>query len=499
MLFRVTLSLIFVFLLPMFLSINGSKEFRLGRSKGGNLGAPAEYAGENLPPAQWFQQKLDHSSPTDQRVWEQRYFVNDSFYNNKTGPIFLMVGGEGPANPMWMTKGAWITYAKKFKALCIMLEHRYYGESHPTKDMSTKNLEYLSSFQALADIANFVDAMNVKYENKRQLKWVAFGGSYPGSLVAWLRVKYPHLIFMSVSSSGPLLAKLDFQEYFEVVQNALLEKTSSKDCTNKIKAAHRQIVSLMQTNPSVLDDEFRTCKPLENASRNDIRNFFNGIANDVAGLVQYNEDNRITNDYTYNNLTINSVCDMLTEYKNNTPAYKALASFNSMILDQNNETCMDYSYDNMIQELRNVTWDSSEGGRQWMYQTCTEFGFYQTSTGEEEMFGNEFSLDFFIQQCIDVFGKNFNEAFIKAGISWTNMDYGALAIRATRVIFVHGSVDPWHALGMRTTAINESPVIYIPGTAHCADMYPARDSDLPELTRARDTIESRLAQWLQLP
>lgn len=44
-----------------------------------------------------------------------------------------MIGGEGPADARWMVKGAWIEYAIIFNALCIQLEHRYYGESHPTK------------------------------------------------------------------------------------------------------------------------------------------------------------------------------------------------------------------------------------------------------------------------------------------------------------------------------------------------------------------------------
>lgn len=44
-----------------------------------------------------------------------------------------MVGGEGAADPRWMVKGAWIEYAKVFKALCIYLEHRFYGETHPTE------------------------------------------------------------------------------------------------------------------------------------------------------------------------------------------------------------------------------------------------------------------------------------------------------------------------------------------------------------------------------
>lgn len=44
-----------------------------------------------------------------------------------------MIGGEGPADARWMVKGAWIEYAQQFKALCINLEHRFYGKSFPTR------------------------------------------------------------------------------------------------------------------------------------------------------------------------------------------------------------------------------------------------------------------------------------------------------------------------------------------------------------------------------
>lgn len=39
-----------------------------------------------------------------------------------------------------------------------------------------------------------------------------------------------------------------------------------------------------------------------------------------------------------------------------------------------------------------------------MYQTCTEFGFFQTSTARPNLFSETFPVDFFIQQCVDVFG-----------------------------------------------------------------------------------------------
>ncbi|KAE9450323.1 hypothetical protein C3L33_17767, partial [Rhododendron williamsianum] len=45
--------------------------------------------------------------------------------------------------------------AKKFGAAVVSLEHRYYGKSSPFKSLATENLKYLSSKQALFDLAVF--------------------------------------------------------------------------------------------------------------------------------------------------------------------------------------------------------------------------------------------------------------------------------------------------------------------------------------------------------
>ena len=45
--------------------------------------------------------------------------------------------------------------AKKFGAAVVSLEHRYYGKSSPFKSLRTENLKYLSSKQALSDLAVF--------------------------------------------------------------------------------------------------------------------------------------------------------------------------------------------------------------------------------------------------------------------------------------------------------------------------------------------------------
>lgn len=59
--------------------------------------------------------------------------------------------------------------------------------------MSDSSLKYLNSEQALADLAAFSQSMAMKF-NLTNSKWISFGGSYPGSLSAWFRLKYPHLV-----------------------------------------------------------------------------------------------------------------------------------------------------------------------------------------------------------------------------------------------------------------------------------------------------------------
>jgi hypothetical protein len=101
------------------------------------------------------------------------------------------------------------------------LEHRFYGASQPFADLSTDNLAYLNSQQALADAANFIafiqrysfisflvllvlEGFNVvssQYPNAGPT--ISFGGSYPGALSAWYTTfSFFFLIFILISSLG---------------------------------------------------------------------------------------------------------------------------------------------------------------------------------------------------------------------------------------------------------------------------------------------------------
>lgn len=70
----------------------------------------------------------------------------------------------------------------------------------------------------------------------------------------------------------------------------------------------------------------------------------------------------------------------------------------------------------------------------------------------------------------------------------------------TNVLYVHGSIDPWHALGLtKTDKSQPQPTIYIEGTAHCANMYePSDEKDLPQLKKAREEIVKFIEALLHL-
>ncbi|XP_005092643.1 putative serine protease K12H4.7 [Aplysia californica] len=471
-----------------------------GRPKGGFVGIPDTQSAQNgndptPPPDQWFEQKQDHFDGINLLTWKQRFFSNGSFYK-KGGPMFVQIGGEGEANPIWMMEGAWVDYAKKYNAYCFLLEHRFYGKSHPTPDMSVNNLRYLSSEQALSDLATFITAVRKELGGP---KVIVFGGSYPGSLAAWFRMKYPHIAHGAVASSAPLLAKINFFEYMEVVDSALRTFDASGTCNNAVAQATQGVQELMSTYKGrrQLKSLFQLCDDLDPNSKKDISNFYSTIAGNFEGVVQYNKDNRAFEGAVGTNITIDTLCGIMTDTSKGSPTER-YAAVNSLMLKTYSQKCQDFKYDKMIDEMRQTQWNSSaaEGGRQWTYQTCTEFAFYQSSDSKKQPFGHGFGIQFWLDQCSDIFGPEVNVTLIQQRVERSNEDYGALGIRISRVVFPNGSIDPWHALGVLKDLGPDAKAIFINGTAHCANMYPPTAQDLPALVAARTEIETSIGQWL---
>lgn len=87
---------------------------------------------------------------------------------------------------------------------------------------------YLNVQQTLADLANFIHAMNTKHKYLSSQKWIVFGGSYGGALAVWLRLLYPELVYGVISSSAPINLVVDFKSIYKFKINILITFKNKK-------------------------------------------------------------------------------------------------------------------------------------------------------------------------------------------------------------------------------------------------------------------------------
>jgi pimeloyl-ACP methyl ester carboxylesterase len=171
----------------------------------------------------WCIQAVDHFNVSDTRTWKQKYFTNNKNVETHHAPQFLMLGGETSIDFTYVS-GEFLQYvqwAKDFNAMLHALEHRFYGDSQPFNyDTSTENLVYLTNENVLGDIATYITTTNA-VKNLTVNRWIVFGGSYSGSLVAMFRVRYPDLSIGGIASSAPIQAVGDFYSYIQDVSYAV--------------------------------------------------------------------------------------------------------------------------------------------------------------------------------------------------------------------------------------------------------------------------------------
>ena len=176
--------------------------------------------------------------------------------------------------------------------------------------MSRDNMRYLSSRQGLEDAGHFISAMNAEHN---LTTWITFGGSYPGSLSAWMRLRFPHLVAGAVSSSGPLFAKLDYFEYLQVDTVILsyihypacchcrhtgqvvmdsLDWTGIAGCNAAFQSALTSVEEVVATGGQEEWDAaaatFKLCSALDGNNLNDVRSFMELLIDNLAAIVQYN-------------------------------------------------------------------------------------------------------------------------------------------------------------------------------------------------------------------
>ncbi|KAG8002230.1 Thymus-specific serine protease [Nibea albiflora] len=415
-------------------------------------------------------QQLDHFNRQEVNTFPQRFFVNEAFWQSPDGPVFLFIGGEGPIYDFDVLAGHHVDMAEEHGALLLALEHRFYGDSINPDGLKTENLADLSSQQALVDLAVFHQYISQSFNLSHRNTWISFGGSYSGALSAWFRGKTVGTSLVNEAVGG------------------------SEKCLSAVREAFAAVeAALMGGNASQVAVDFGCCQIPKD--RDDQIELLQNLADIFMGTVQYNEEGVL--------LSINEVCGVMTNkseaYEGELEAYSRLVKLAQIYHSTSEEPCLDISHEKTMKDLMDTSLHPGRRvERQWTYQTCTEFGFYQTCEDATCPFSGMVTLQVETEVCPMLFG--ISQHSLPGRIAFTNSYYGGDNPYTHRVLYVNGGIDPWKELSVvqnRTEGGEDAQIIFIEDTAHCADMASRRATDRCSLKTAKEEIEKHVASWLK--
>ncbi|CAK4208906.1 unnamed protein product [Aphanomyces euteiches] len=342
-----------------------------------------------------------------------------------------------------------------YKALVVSVEHRFYGQSQPRPDLTVESMKYLTSDQALQDLVpvqqHIID--------------------YPGVLSGFAKAKFPNNFAGSVASSAPVWAKTNFVEYSEKVAYGLKFFGGDEWLNNvgqAMKDFHALMVSTKQEDADLFKKLFNPCAPIKNDLDRAVLEV--DMFGNFQGIAQYNG---------FQSFSLNDTCNFWAN-KTLSPLEK-LASFNQKF-SWDSRQCTGVDYDTeWISGINSTALDTENIDRQWFFQTCNELGYGQTTTGSNSIFGRAYGI-----------------TDTEKRIANTLKFYGGLKVDVANVVWPGGTIDPWSALGFTNTTKPVNPhsdVVYIEGTAHCADMYSRAKNRAPAW--ALDRIEANVDSFLR--
>jgi serine protease 16 len=455
----------------------------------------AETTCENVDVFRFTEAVVDNFAPIQkQQKWAgegQRYWVNKEFWGGAGHPMFVFIGGEGQESCSRLTSKMYMyELAKQHRAVMINVEHRFYGESYPTLDMSTDNLQYLSSQQALADLARVINHVKTEHLDSPTSEVITVGGSYPGNMAAWFKLKYPSVTLGSIASSAPLTSKTNFYEYMEVVGDAI-NYFSGPQCFAAFDSASRAIMDLAAEGPgsagyATLEKDYNVCSSMTDAK--DLTILLSDLMGNVQGTIQYNNEHNGV-------LNVTDICGTMLAGPN---AYDQFSALSAQYLNASGLSCENANWADTVAYLADPKMDPTNAGRPWTYQTCNEFGYFQTADSENQPFHafTPLNMQFYRDLCFEAF----NGWTSDPQVDWMNQVYGDISIAGTNIIFPAGTIDPWHALGETNSTVPlanpTENALYMLGTAHCNDLYAAASSDPESLTYARQVIKEQVSKWL---
>ncbi|KAL4968222.1 putative extracelular serine carboxypeptidase [Aspergillus stella-maris] len=422
--------------------------------------------------------------PHSNGTFNLRYWF-DSQYYKPGGPVFVIAAGEtdGEDRFPFLSQGIVTQLAETYHGLGVILEHRYYGSSYPFdgETITPEELRFLSTEQSLADYVHF--AKNVVFEGLEEFDltapstpWIAYGGSYAGAQVAFMRKVYPEIFWGAVSSSGVTAAIVDYWNYYEPIR-----LHAPEDCIETVQTITDVIDRIFIDHP---DDEdlHAQLQAAYGLSRSINNTDFVNILQSPLGNFQSRNWDPETGSYEFRHY-----CDNLTAQgalyppNNGTavlPKILQKAGYNAsdaglLAAIRNNIGYLNLSNSESESESESSTAESNNNntttglpkssGTSWNYQVCTEWGYFMPGSTVPS------SIRPLISRLIDL---EYTSSFCSSSFGITtppDVDrinkHGSFNFSYPRVAIIGGAADPWrdatpHATGLESrVSTDQEPFI----------------------------------------
>ena len=374
-----------------------------------------------------------------------RYWLVEDHFNasDATAPIFLGLGGEGAVD------GAQVQcpgLASVHGALCVMTEHRFYGESWPANRSLDAFKTGLSVEQSLADTSAILDAVQAAYSSPAGPRPViAFGGSYSGALCAWLRQAYPDQAAGCVAQSAVVQAIYDFPAMDTRAKTAL----SSPDGGECLASLQATFAALGETRTA---PQFTALTRRFNASKIATTplgrlDFAFNTADAALMLVQYGQKD--------------ALCEHMQQLAPNATDDERIDQLASLIATYYGDHFLGAcEHDSRCLKAHlgsdNLKLDASTTGVSWWWQTCSQLGYlqrapkksYDADPFEKPMRSADITLPALVSQCDYLFGRGTGATGLRANGVF-NGRFGGARPRSgafpnsSRIFFMNWSDDPW--------------------------------------------------------
>ena len=405
-----------------------------------------------------FSQRLDHFS-SDTRVFKQRYWSTDT-YASGSAPVLLYICGESACG-QGAVMGMLSAHAANLKARAIAVEHRYYGQSQPFGDLSTENLKYLSTDQAIADLIYFKTAMQSQGYNG---KWIVMGGSYAGALAANLRKQAPEHFVGALASSAAVRPLKDLTEY-----DHYLARIAGPDCVPDIQKV------LIQVEANIVTDEgfAQTLKKFSVTNISRREDFIYLLADIASGALQFGMRDKFCQ-----NLRERGV-DGYAAVKTEVDKIQDLSLYSAEAAEKT--------------ELSRFT--GSVAMRQWFYQSCTEYGFWQNASTDNNLRvrSTQINPEYHDRLCQRLFQMS---AASEIDHIFNTRYLPLLDSSTSKIFYTNGTNDPWRPTQLipNLTTNPQTPMLTIEGASHCENLYRG---GTPQVMAAKAQFQDLVREWLK--